>query len=271
MSVIVGPTVAARLHRAKRPILCERGPARRPERRRGPAAEAGLLVDVLDVVPTVLAEMPRSSAIPWLNSPRTSRGGLQLALGQAGRQLACRCRTQWPAAASTASTASGRAGPRRRRPARGDVLGVVWPPSSAAWGLPLCPALEGSPGHRGRRRSRQPSSSHKSTQTRSSSLDRKDVRTLWTRVLSLLSAHSLRRYSRSGRNPRPSSLPGSSLSSSCPRPPPPDADGFGEYAPGGKADFRTAPLAGSQPRLPPRSATPPVDQCSHGRERTLAA
>jgi hypothetical protein len=51
--------------------------------------------------PTVLAEMPRFSAIAWLGSARTSTGSarkheedFQLALPQAGQQLRGRCRTR---------------------------------------------------------------------------------------------------------------------------------------------------------------------------------
>src|SRR4051812_34798425 len=62
-----------------------------PDRRRGPAADAGLLVDVLDVVPDGLGGDAQLVADRVVRVPERERQEhLALAFGQPGRQLA------WP-------------------------------------------------------------------------------------------------------------------------------------------------------------------------------
>ena len=85
----------------------------RPDRRGGAAADAGLLVDVLDVVPDGLGGDAEIVGDHLVRVPEHEREQhLELAPRQAGRQLAAAAsETRWPAAASTASTASASSRP----------------------------------------------------------------------------------------------------------------------------------------------------------------
>ena len=61
----------------------------RPDRRRGPAADAGLLVDVLDVVPDGLGRDAETLGDRLVGlAAHEHEEDLELALGQPGRQLA---------------------------------------------------------------------------------------------------------------------------------------------------------------------------------------
>ena len=83
-----------------------------PERRRGPAADAGLLVDVLDVVPDGLgrdAEILGDRLVRL--AAHEHEEDFQLALGQPGGQLARSLAHAVAGGASTASTASGSSRP----------------------------------------------------------------------------------------------------------------------------------------------------------------
>ena len=92
----------------------------RPERRRGAAADAGLLVDVLDVVPDRLGRDAEVVGDPLVGlAAHEHQEDLQLALGQPGGQLA---------RSLPARGGRRRRAPRRRPPGR---AAPPWPRASA--------------------------------------------------------------------------------------------------------------------------------------------